>query len=152
MVYKRPSPNSVNLSRLQDAHRSELEDYIRQVSARAYAARVGECMPVLLGLYDSEERMQATLRKASACFSKSTCMSRSNRYWLRSWAALASAAAPIASASSRSDHPRHRERQKDVCLGFPASLFVRINNLLPGFVDNALRKQNRIMREFTHSS
>lgn len=42
--------------------------------------------------------------------------------------------------------------KKDVYLGFPESLFVRINNLLPGFVDNALRKQNRIMREFTQSS
>lgn len=42
--------------------------------------------------------------------------------------------------------------KKDVFLGFPESLFVVINNLLPGVVDNALRKQNRIMREFTQSS
>lgn len=42
--------------------------------------------------------------------------------------------------------------KKEVYLGFPESLFVRINNLLPGFVDNALRKQNRIMREFTQST
>ena len=40
--------------------------------------------------------------------------------------------------------------KKEVYLGFPESLFVRINNLLPRLVDAATRKQNRIMRRFTH--
>lgn len=37
---------------------------------------------------------------------------------------------------------------KDRYLGFPESLFVRINGLLPRLVDNATRKQNRIARQF----
>ncbi len=39
--------------------------------------------------------------------------------------------------------------RKDVYLGFPESLFVRINALWPRLVDAALGKQNKIMREFT---
>lgn len=39
-------------------------------------------------------------------------------------------------------------RSKDVYLGFPESLFVRINGLLPRLVDGALRKQAEIMRRF----
>jgi short-subunit dehydrogenase len=39
--------------------------------------------------------------------------------------------------------------RKDVYLGFPEALFVRINALWPRLVDVALSKQNRIMREFT---
>jgi len=39
--------------------------------------------------------------------------------------------------------------RKDVYLGFPESLFVRVNALLPRLVDRALRKQNRVMQGFT---
>lgn len=39
--------------------------------------------------------------------------------------------------------------KKDVYLGFPESLFVRINALLPRLVDAATRKQNRIMQRYT---
>lgn len=35
--------------------------------------------------------------------------------------------------------------------GFPESLLVRINAILPRLVDKALRKQNRMMREFTRA-
>lgn len=38
------------------------------------------------------------------------------------------------------------EERKDVYLGWPEKLFVRINGLLPRLVDGALRAQNRIMR------
>lgn len=37
--------------------------------------------------------------------------------------------------------------KKDVYLGFPESLFVRINAIMPRLVDLALRRQNRIMQE-----
>jgi len=40
--------------------------------------------------------------------------------------------------------------KKDVYLGFPESLFVRINGIIPRMVDKALHKQNQLMREFTH--
>ncbi len=41
------------------------------------------------------------------------------------------------------------ERDRDeVYLGFPESLFVRLNALLPRLVDRALRKQNRTMAPF----
>lgn len=40
--------------------------------------------------------------------------------------------------------------KKDVYLGFPESLFVRINGILPRLVDSSLRKQNQVMKEFTH--
>jgi short-subunit dehydrogenase len=42
------------------------------------------------------------------------------------------------------------KRKEDVYLGFPESLFVRVNAILPRVVNGALRKQNTIMREFTH--
>ncbi|MEZ5540602.1 MAG: SDR family oxidoreductase [Pseudomonadota bacterium] len=41
-----------------------------------------------------------------------------------------------------------RSRRKECYIGFPESLFVRINGLLPGLVDRALRKQNHRAREF----
>ncbi|MCW8964910.1 MAG: SDR family oxidoreductase [Gammaproteobacteria bacterium] len=34
--------------------------------------------------------------------------------------------------------------KRDVYIGFPESLFVRINAVAPGIVDNALRKQNKV--------
>ncbi len=37
---------------------------------------------------------------------------------------------------------------KEYYIGFPESLFVRINAILPGLVDGALRKQNAQMREY----
>jgi short-subunit dehydrogenase len=40
------------------------------------------------------------------------------------------------------------EERKDVYLGFPESLFVRINALFPRLVDGAARKQNRKMMPF----
>lgn len=42
--------------------------------------------------------------------------------------------------------------KKDCYLGFPESLFVRINALLPRLVDAALRKQNRVMRKFAQET
>jgi short-subunit dehydrogenase len=42
--------------------------------------------------------------------------------------------------------------RKDVYLGFPEALFVRLNALFPRLVDGALRKQNQIMREFTQGT
>ena len=51
--------------------------------------------------------------------------------------------APVAARMVRAIE---RDR-KDVFLGFPETLFVRINALLPRLVDAALGKQNRIMRE-----
>lgn len=42
--------------------------------------------------------------------------------------------------------------KKDCYLGFPESLFVRINALLPRLVDAALRKQNRVMRKFAQDT
>ncbi|RMH61792.1 MAG: SDR family oxidoreductase [Zetaproteobacteria bacterium] len=44
-----------------------------------------------------------------------------------------------------------RKERKDVYLGFPESLFVRINMLLPRLVDKALAAQNRIARKFAKS-
>jgi short-subunit dehydrogenase len=41
-----------------------------------------------------------------------------------------------------------RKERKDLYLGFPESLFVRINALLPRLVDGALRKQNQKMMAF----
>lgn len=40
-----------------------------------------------------------------------------------------------------------RKGEKECHLGFPESLFVRINAILPGLVDRALRKQNRDARK-----
>jgi short-subunit dehydrogenase len=44
-----------------------------------------------------------------------------------------------------------RRRSKECYIGFPESLFVRINALLPGLVDRALRGQNRTARMFAAS-
>jgi len=41
-----------------------------------------------------------------------------------------------------------RRRRKECYIGFPESLFVRINAVLPGLVDRALRRQDRLAREF----
>lgn len=41
-----------------------------------------------------------------------------------------------------------RKDRKDVYLGFPESLFVRINALLPRMVDGAMKKQNHKMMAF----
>jgi short-subunit dehydrogenase len=38
--------------------------------------------------------------------------------------------------------------RKEVYLGFPESVFVRVNALLPRLVDRALRRQNSVMRTF----
>jgi short-subunit dehydrogenase len=40
-----------------------------------------------------------------------------------------------------------RKAEKESYLGFPESLFVRVNAILPGVVDRALRKQNREARK-----
>lgn len=40
-----------------------------------------------------------------------------------------------------------RKGEKESHLGFPESLFVRVNAILPGLVDRALRKQNRDARK-----
>jgi short-subunit dehydrogenase len=40
------------------------------------------------------------------------------------------------------------QERKEVYLGFPEALFVRLNALLPRLVDGALRRQNRQMRLF----
>ena len=37
---------------------------------------------------------------------------------------------------------------KDKYLGFPESLFVRINAILPGLVDMATRSQNKIAKKY----
>jgi len=41
---------------------------------------------------------------------------------------------------------------KERYLGFPESLFVRINSVLPGIVDRATRKQNRIARRYADTA
>jgi short-subunit dehydrogenase len=41
-----------------------------------------------------------------------------------------------------------KKDKRDVYLGFPESLFVRVNALLPRMVDKAVRKQNRVARDF----
>jgi len=42
--------------------------------------------------------------------------------------------------------------KKDVYLGFPESLFVRLNAIFPRLVDGALQSQNRIMQTFTQGN
>ena len=37
---------------------------------------------------------------------------------------------------------------KEKYIGFPESLFARINGILPGVVDNSLRKQNEVMKKY----
>ncbi|MCP5141022.1 MAG: SDR family oxidoreductase [Gammaproteobacteria bacterium] len=44
------------------------------------------------------------------------------------------------------------KQAKDAYLGFPESLFVRINAILPRLVDSALRGQNRDMEKFARES
>lgn len=44
------------------------------------------------------------------------------------------------------------KERPEVYLGFPESLFVRINALLPRLVDNALRKQNQITERFAREN
>jgi short-subunit dehydrogenase len=41
-----------------------------------------------------------------------------------------------------------RQRKKECHLGFPESMFVRINAIFPGLVDRATRTQNREARKF----
>jgi short-subunit dehydrogenase len=45
-----------------------------------------------------------------------------------------------------------RQRQKESHLGFPESLFVRINALFPGLVDHAVRSQNRVAHQHAKKS
>jgi short-subunit dehydrogenase len=45
-----------------------------------------------------------------------------------------------------------RKERKDLYLGFPESLFVRINALLPRLVDGALKKQSHKMMTFAKES
>lgn len=45
-----------------------------------------------------------------------------------------------------------RRDRKDVYLGFPESLFVRINAWFPRFVDRALRKQDRLTEPFAREA
>jgi short-subunit dehydrogenase len=40
------------------------------------------------------------------------------------------------------------QERNEVYLGWPEKLFVRLNALLPGMVDGALRKQQALMRDF----
>jgi short-subunit dehydrogenase len=42
--------------------------------------------------------------------------------------------------------------KKDIYFGFPESIFVRINGILPRLVDAALLKQNQVMRKFAQLS
>ena len=37
---------------------------------------------------------------------------------------------------------------KEKYIGFPESLFARINGILPGVVDNSLKKQNEVMKKY----
>ena len=39
-------------------------------------------------------------------------------------------------------------RKKECYIGFPESLFARVNSILPGLVDNAVRRQDRIARSY----
>ena len=40
------------------------------------------------------------------------------------------------------------KQQKECYIGFPESLFARINSILPGMIDGSLLKQNRIAKEY----
>lgn len=44
------------------------------------------------------------------------------------------------------------QERAEVYLGWPEKLFVRLNAVLPGLVDGALRKQHDIMRKFAHGA
>jgi short-subunit dehydrogenase len=39
-----------------------------------------------------------------------------------------------------------RRHEKERYIGFPEAFFVRINSIMPGLVDRAVRKQNRKAR------
>lgn len=56
-----PSPCRVNLSTPKDIHRKGLETFIQHVFCASYSANIGECMPVLMGLYDTVNTLQAAL-------------------------------------------------------------------------------------------
>ncbi len=45
-----------------------------------------------------------------------------------------------------------RRRRKECYIGFPESLFVRINAVLPALVDRALRRQNQVARQYATQS
>jgi short-subunit dehydrogenase len=45
-----------------------------------------------------------------------------------------------------------RRGRKERFLGFPESLFVHINSVLPGIVDRATRKQNRVARQYADTA
>lgn len=45
-----------------------------------------------------------------------------------------------------------RKREKECYLGFPESFFVRINAILPGLVDRAVREQNRRAQKHAEKS
>jgi hypothetical protein len=45
-----------------------------------------------------------------------------------------------------------RKHRKEAYIGFPESAFVRINSILPGLVDRAVGKQNRIARKHAESA
>ncbi len=45
-----------------------------------------------------------------------------------------------------------RKRDKERYLGFPESLFIRINATFPGIVDRATRKQNRKARKYAEQA
>jgi len=44
------------------------------------------------------------------------------------------------------------QERAEVYLGWPEKLFTRLNAILPGLVDGALRKQHAIMRKFAHGA
>ncbi len=44
------------------------------------------------------------------------------------------------------------QERTEVYLGWPEKLFTRLNAILPGLVDGALRKQHAIMRKFAHGA
>jgi short-subunit dehydrogenase len=44
------------------------------------------------------------------------------------------------------------QERAEVYLGWPEKLFARLNAILPGLVDSALRKQHAIMRKFAHGA
>ncbi len=59
------------------------------------------------------------------------------------------------------DEPEHvaseilkaiRQRKKEHYIGFPESFFARLNAVLPGIVDLALRKQNRVASRYIETS
>ena len=45
----------------------------------------------------------------------------------------------------------HAPADTDKYIGWPEKLFVRVNALFPGVVDNSLRKQLPIIRRFARS-